>query len=66
MCGEAHNALGAAYGKMEQWDDTVAEYQKALNNPQYATPQGARYNLWDSVLQKEDYQSALSEFRGCN
>ncbi len=63
MYGDAHNALGAVYGKMELWDEAASEYQKALNNPEYSTPQGARYNLGIAYFKKDDFQSALIEFK---
>ena len=62
MYGDAHNALGAVYGKMELWDDAVSEYQKALDNPEYTTPQWARFNLGIAYFKKDDYQSARTEF----
>lgn len=62
MYGDAHNALGAVYGKMELWDDALGEYQKALNNPEYTTPQWARYNLGNAYFKKDDYKSARTEF----
>ena len=63
MYGDAHNALGAVYGKMGRWDDAISEYQKALNNPQYSLPQQARSNLGTAYFNKDDYQSALKEFK---
>ncbi|HZX47992.1 MAG TPA: tetratricopeptide repeat protein [Nitrospirota bacterium] len=61
--GDAHNALGVVYGKMERWDDAISEYQKALNIPHYSSPQQARSNLGTAYFNKDDYQSAMIEFR---
>ena len=63
MYGDAHNALGVVYGKMERWDDAISEYQKALNIPHYSSPQQARSNLGTAYFNKDDYQSAMIEFR---
>src|SRR3990172_119566 len=63
MYGDAHNSLGVVYGKMERWDDAISEYQKALSNPQYTSPQQARSNLGTAYFNKDDYQSAITEFK---
>ncbi|KKR95758.1 MAG: hypothetical protein UU48_C0043G0003 [Candidatus Uhrbacteria bacterium GW2011_GWF2_41_16] len=60
---DARTNLGIVYGKMDQWDDAINEFNKALSNPKYTTPQIAHYNLGYAYFNKGDYQSAIVEFK---
>jgi len=42
---EAHNYLGNIYAKQKRWEEAVSEYEKALSNPIYSTPDFTHYNL---------------------
>jgi len=60
---EAHNYLGTVYERMDEIDKAIAEYNKAIENPQYVTPQFARHNLGMIYLTAGNYKQAEKEFQ---
>ena len=59
---EAYNHLGQIYEKLNRWPDAIRSYQHALENPLYATPDIARYNLGLALVHEGDYQAATQAF----
>jgi Tfp pilus assembly protein PilF len=55
---EAHNHLGQVYEKLGRWPDAISSYRHALENPLYATPDMARYNLGLALVREGDYRAA--------
>ena len=55
---EAHNYVGQMYEKMDRWPDAVRSYRRALENPLYATPDLARWNLGLALAHERDYRGA--------
>lgn len=60
---DAHNYLGKVYEAQGKLDQAVLEYQEALKNPQYATPEKPHLNLGLLYLKQENYDRAVSSFQ---
>ena len=60
---EAHNYLGTVYERLSDPDSAIGEYQKALANPQYVTPQYAYHNLGMIYLNTNKYKEAVKYFK---
>jgi len=43
--GEIHNSVGTVYSVLRQWPEAEASFQRALQCPDYRTPEIAHYNL---------------------
>jgi type IV pilus biogenesis/stability protein PilW len=55
---EAVNNLGIAYAELEQWDRAVQQFNTALKDPTYRTPDRAYSNLGFAYYMKGDYREA--------
>lgn len=55
---EAYNYLGQVYERQDKWPEAIRSYRQALENPLYATPDLARYNLGVALAHEGDYQNA--------
>lgn len=60
---EAHNYLGKVYEVQGTLDKAIVEYQEALKNPQYDTPQKPYLNLGLVYMKQEKYDQATREFQ---
>jgi type IV pilus assembly protein PilF len=56
---EAHTYLGEVLAYQDRWAEAIAEFRHALNNPLYATPDLARYQLGRALAHEGDYQGAM-------
>jgi type IV pilus assembly protein PilF len=55
---EAVNNLGIAYAELEQWDEAIHQFNTALNDPTYRTPDRAYSNLGFVYYMKGEYGKA--------
>jgi Tfp pilus assembly protein PilF len=60
---DAHNTLGAVYQEMGRYNDAEAEYQKALQDRMYATPEKAYMNLGLLYKAQERTEEAIGMLR---
>ncbi len=58
---DAHNNIGKVHAQLGNWDKAIEEYREALSNPFYRTPELARYNLGEALLEKGDNVNAVKE-----
>ncbi len=63
---EAHNNLGTVYARQARWDEAIEEYRAALENPMYAWPDTAHYNLARALSQVGKHDDALIELRNAS
>jgi tetratricopeptide (TPR) repeat protein len=55
---EAHNNLGVLYLNMERYDDAINEFNSALKNMSYSTPERAYVNMGWAYYKKKNYKDA--------
>jgi Tfp pilus assembly protein PilF len=60
---EAHNYLGTLYSDRELWDQAIEEFDKALSNPIYDTPDKALFNSARAYYFKKDFNTALIKYQ---
>ncbi len=60
---DAHNYLGKVYEAQGKFDQAILEYQAALKNPQYDTPEKPQMNLGLVYLKQEKYDEAVRSFQ---
>lgn len=56
---EAHTYLGLALEVQDRWPEAIQEFRLALTNPQYRTPDLARFYLGGALAHEGDYQGAM-------
>lgn len=59
---DAHNNLCYLYYQLEQWDKAIESCRAALENPIYATPEKAYYNMARAYYRSKDYDAAIKAF----
>ncbi|NTW06552.1 MAG: tetratricopeptide repeat protein [Syntrophaceae bacterium] len=59
---EAHNYLGTLYMEMEQWDQALKEFDRALENIFYDTPAMPLFNAGLIYYYRKDYKNALIKY----
>jgi len=59
---DAHNNLCYLYYQLRQWDKAIASCGKALQNPIYATPEKAYYNMARAYYRKGSYDEAIKAY----
>ena len=60
---EAHNTLGGIYTTMKRYDEALTQFNLALSNVLYLTPQYAHYNIGLVYFEQERYEQALPGFQ---
>lgn len=60
---EAHNNLGVLYLNMGRYDDAINEFNSALQNMSYSTPERAYVNMGWAYYKKKDYKEAELNLR---
>ena len=60
---EAHNYLGKVYEQKGELDKAVRQYEKALANPTYDTPDIAHYNIGLIFQKKGQVEEAIGEYQ---
>jgi len=60
---EAYNALGVVYEAMGQWNKAIKQFELALKNPLYLSPEKALYNLGNAYYRQGKYEKALSAYK---
>jgi Tfp pilus assembly protein PilF len=60
--GEAHNNLGTVYSDQGRLSEAIGEYEKALENFSYRTPEIAYFNLGLANYRLGDYAAAARAF----
>jgi Tfp pilus assembly protein PilF len=60
---DAHNYLGKVYEAQGKFDQAILEYQEALKNLQYDTPEKPHLNLGLVYLKQEKYDQAIRSFQ---
>lgn len=58
---EAQNNLGTTYAQMQQWDKAITHFRAAINDPFYAAPELAYYNLGVALMEKGELIEAVKE-----
>jgi len=56
---EAHTYLGLTLEVQDRWPEAIQEFRLALTNPQYRTPDLARFYLGGALAHEGDYQGAM-------
>ena len=59
---DAHNTLGVAYKEMGKYDRALAEFETALKDRTYATPEKIHLNMGHLYLAQGDYPQAIHSF----
>lgn len=60
---EARNYLGGIYSKMLRYEEALEEFNKALTNPLYSTPQLVHFNMGLTWLAMGRHEDALRKFQ---
>ena len=60
---EAANNLGNAYAKMGKYNDAIATYKRAIENPLYKNASLALYNLGMVYYRVTQYDEAINSFK---
>ncbi len=60
---EAHNNLGLAYAKSQEWQNAIESYKKALLNPLFQTPEKTFCNLGSAYYRAGQYDLAANAFK---
>jgi type IV pilus biogenesis/stability protein PilW len=60
---DAVNNLGTAYAGLEQWDEAIHQFNTALKDPTYRTPERAYSNLGFVYYMKGEYREAEKNLR---
>lgn len=60
---DAHNSLGYVYSKEGKWDEAIKQFELALQNPLYPTPESAHANLGHAHYRLKKYSLALGGYR---
>jgi type IV pilus assembly protein PilF len=60
---EIHNNLGTALFREGKVSEAIKEFYLALNNPLYATPHFAQYNLGQAYYALKDYENAQKYYQ---
>jgi len=60
---EAHNNLGVLYLNSERLDEAIVEFNEALKNITYATPERAYMNMGWAFYKKKKYQEAKENLK---
>ena len=61
--GEAYNNLGAVYLKQGKWDNAIENFELAIKDPRYRTPDRAYNNLGWAYYNKDNYKMAIQSYR---
>lgn len=59
---EAHAYLGQVLAQQDRWQEAIRAYRRALNNPLYATPDVAWFNLGRALAHEGDMNGAAQAF----
>jgi Tfp pilus assembly protein PilF len=59
---EAQTYLGHVLVLQQRWDDGIKAYRRALENPQYVTPDVAQFHLGKALLHQGDLQGAKKAY----
>jgi type IV pilus biogenesis/stability protein PilW len=58
--GEIHNSVGTLYSMLRQWPQAEAAFQRALQCPDYRTPEIAHYNLGRVQAEQGNTSAAIA------
>ena len=61
--GAIHNSLGTLHSLLQQWPEAEASFQRALQCPNYRTPEIAYYNLGRLHAEQGDIPAAISSLQ---
>jgi Tfp pilus assembly protein PilF len=61
--GEAYNNLGAIYLRQGKWDEAIENFEMAVIDPRYRTPDRAYNNLGWAYYNKGNYKIAMQSYR---
>src|SRR5438445_2240889 len=59
---DAHNTLGVAYKELGKFEKALAEFEIALKDRTYATPEKIHLNMGQVFLARGDYPQAIQSF----
>lgn len=60
---EAHNNLGIVLSSTGRGDEAIREFESAVSNVLYPTPEMAYYNMGEEYLRRKDYARAEERYR---
>ncbi len=60
---EAYNNLGVVYSRLKKWEKAITQFEMALENPMYPSPERAYYNIGNAFYRMGKYREALRNYR---
>ncbi|MFH0926862.1 MAG: tetratricopeptide repeat protein [bacterium] len=60
---ETYNNIGLSYVGLNDLEEAITYFRKAMENPDYPTPERAGYNLANAYFQKKDYENAMKYYK---
>jgi type IV pilus assembly protein PilF len=60
---EAHNDLGIALSQLGRGDEAIREFEAAVSNVLYSTPEIAYYNMGEEYRRRKDFPKAAEMYR---
>lgn len=59
---DAYHNLGAVYSSRKKWDKAIPQFERALKNPLYESPERTYYNLGNAYYRIKKYRVALKQY----
>lgn len=60
---EAHNNLGIVLSNLGRGEEAIREFEAAISNVMYPTPEGAYYNMGEEHRRRKNYAKAEEAYR---
>lgn len=61
---DAYHNLGVVYSAKKQWNRAIGQFENALKNPLYKSPERTYYNLGNAYYRIKKYRVAMKQYQG--